>query len=141
METIAQLRWLPGTLGHSAQVQQAGAQVVATAHSWLQQEQHKYAATVVAIVVPVIIFLYSCFLANTAQGPTPGFKHLAARPAGDGKATWSTEGGNAASATGDGVRWLGERELRCLEAICDTLLPGFVGGKKAIVEEVCQRIH
>ncbi|CAM9879816.1 unnamed protein product, partial [Sphacelaria rigidula] len=132
------LRWLSGTLGQRADVEQVGAEAVATAHSWLQQqEQYKCIATAVVIVVSMIIVLYACFLASTAHGPTPGFEHLAARPAGDGKAAgaWSTAGGEAASAIEDGVRWLGERELRSLGAICDTLLPGFVGGKKAIVEE------
>lgn len=70
-----------------------------------------------------------------SQEPTSGFNDLPCKRAGDGKEgnCWATAAGRNHS----GMTWLGRKELRELEALGDTLLPGFEAGDDATVEQVC----
>lgn len=110
------------------------------------------AATLVAGLASAAAVLYVAFLRHSSRGPTKGFNRLRSKAAGSGVQgrKWTT----AAKATERGakgvdigawdggvqVTWLGERELRVLEALGDTLLPGFevetTEGADATVEQV-----
>eukprot|EP00904_Undaria_pinnatifida_P004695 jgi/Undpi1/14226/HiC_scaffold_9.g03875.m1 len=109
------------------------------------------AATLVAGLASAAAVLYVAFLRHSSRGPTKGFNRLRSKAAGSGVQgrKWTT----AAKATERGakgvdigawdggvqVTWLGERELRVLEALGDTLLPGFevetTEGADATVEQ------
>lgn len=117
-------------------------------------------ASVLALIVPAMTAIYVVFLRRSSQGPTPGFKRLRSKEVGIGKEgkKWTVapassaqirkvQGGAAGDTgndgsinAGDAVTWLGENELRVLEALADTLLPGFevdtTEGADAVVEEV-----
>lgn len=107
------------------------------------------AATLLAGVASATAVLYLAFLRHSSRGPTKSFNRLRSKAAGSGieGGKWTTA--NAAEGTGvrvgegeEGVEvtWLGERELKVLEALGDTLLPGFEvdtpEGADATVEQV-----
>lgn len=89
------------------------------------------AALVVVVGFPTALGFYVLFLRFTAEGPTPGFNRLVPKPVGAGKAGGKlctherSVDGNESSRESKAVSWLGFDEVRTLEAICDTLLPGF----------------
>lgn len=92
----------------------------------LQQTTPPRSVAMLLVVVPTMLLAYIAFLKLTSRGPTAGFERLRTKPPGAGKlgGAWTIfEPGTAGG--GDGVSWLGENELKTLEAICDTLLPGF----------------
>lgn len=114
------------------------------------------AATVLAGVASATVVLYVAFLRHSSRGPTKGFNRLRSKAAGSGieGGKWTTaakaaeEGAGVRDGGRDGravVTWLGERELRVLEAFGDTLLPGFevdtTEGADATVEQVQGRVH
>lgn len=108
-------------------------------------------ASVLAAVVPATVMLYFAFLRRSSRGPTPSFNRLRSKVAGAGKqgGKWTIKVEPPSSAAGSadngsmegGVTWLGETELRVLEAFSDTLLPGFevhtAESADAAVDEVC----
>lgn len=100
---------------------------------------HPYTTSVLAGVIPAAVLLYVAFLRRSSRGPTPDFNRLITKEAGTGKAAkkWSAADGTD---TDGEVTWLGDTELRVLEALCDTLLPGFevdtAKGANAVVEQV-----
>lgn len=108
------------------------------------------AATVLAGAASATAILYIAFLRHSSRGPTKGFNRLQSKAAGSGieGGKWTTaakaaeEGANVSAGGGEGVEvtWLGERELKVLEAFGDTLLPGFevdtAEGADATVEQV-----
>lgn len=118
-------------------------------------------AIIWAAIVPAGVLLYFVFLRHTSTGPTPGFSKLRVRPPGAGKAggAWSIVrastddgGGDGGSGddgggqgipveNGDGVSWLGDGELRALEAICDTLLPGFEVGSREDADATVDQVR
>ena len=114
------------------------------------------AATVLAGVASATAVLYVAFLRRSSRGPTKGFNRLRSKAAGSGieGGKWTTaakaadKGAGVSDGGGEGatavVTWLGERELRVLEAFGDTLLPGFevdtIEGADATVEQVRGRV-
>lgn len=80
-------------------------------------------------------------LRSWSRVPSPGFNSLQVRPPGEGKAgkNWSLRNEQLRNGV-EGLTWLGDRELRVLEALCDTLLPGFevatAESDRMVVEEV-----
>lgn len=128
-------RWLPDAIA------QGSASAAAAMQAWLLQYYHlqRYvtSTTVLAVLIPVIVCLYLAFLKHTRQGPS-FTSCLAVKPAGSGQAggAWTVVERGRGEVEG-GVSWLGERELRSLEAMCDTLLPGFSASLEETVREVC----
>lgn len=110
------------------------------------------AATLLAGFASATAVLYVAFLRHSSRGPTRGFNRLRSKAAGSGieGRKWTTaakaaeraaEGADVSAGEGGvEVTWLGERELRVLEALGDTLLPGFeidtTEGADATVEQV-----
>lgn len=104
------------------------------------------ATLVVVVGFPVALGFYVLFLRYTAEGPTPGFNRLVPKPVGAGKAGGKlctrerSVDGSESSRESKAVTWLGFDEVRTLEAICDTLLPGFdISTKenaKVVIEQV-----
>lgn len=76
-----------------------------------------------------------------SRGPSPGFTSLQVRRPGEGKAgrNWSLRSEQPRNGV-EGLTWLGDRELRVLEALSDTLLPGFevapAESARRVIEEV-----
>lgn len=83
---------------------------------------------ITTVALPGILSLMS----GLANSPAPGFNNLASKPVGAGKAGKRWHISNPDGPHGGGnpgkyplINWLGHRELESLEALCDTLLPGF----------------
>lgn len=80
-------------------------------------------------------------LRSWSRVPSPGINSLQVRPPGEGKAgkSWSLRNEQPRNGV-EGLTWLGDRELRVLEALCDTILPGFevatAENARVVVEEV-----
>lgn len=135
-------RWLP-----DINAQQGSSSTAAAMWAWLlqfQQYQYATATTILVVLIPITVCLYLSFLRDTRQGPTPSFEGFSrsTRPAGAGQASgaWTIVESGGEVVEG-GVSWLGERELRSLEAICDTLLPGFSSNLDETVREVRQQVY
>lgn len=94
------------------------------AEMMLSATSYPYTTSVLAGVIPATALLYLAFLRRSSEGPTPKFNRLVVKAAGTGKAAkkWSAGDDNGQEGV---VTWLGDTELRVLEALCDTLLPGF----------------
>lgn len=101
---------------------------------------HPYTTSVLAGVIPATVLLYLAFLRRSSEGPTPTFNRLVAKAAGTGKAAkkWSAGDDNGQEGV---VTWLGDTELRVLEALCDTLLPGFEVDSAADANAVVEQVH
>lgn len=98
------------------------------------------------------VLAYMAFLRSSSWMSTPGLSRLRSKPPGDGKAGSNWVKNAAASPRKDGaggvgngeiaVTWLGGSELQVLEAIGDTLLPGFdIATKEACTATVEQVIR
>ena len=77
---------------------------------------------------------------RSSRGLTPRISSLRAKAPDEGKAGEKWRRRTEHQGAGKGLTWLGERELRVLEALIDALLPGFAvetaADADAVVEEV-----
>lgn len=87
------------------------------------------ASSIIAGIVPTVVFLYLTYRWRKIHGPTPDFYRLRVKPV-NRSTTTTVQKSKVEHEVGAGriVTWLGQRELRVLEALGDTLLPGFEVG-------------
>lgn len=91
-----------------------------------------------------MLYAYLSFLRRSSQGSTPGFRRLRSKPPGAGKQGKNWENPVAGGGKDDGgvrVTWLGSRELLVMEALGDTLLPGFDVDNKEAADAIVEQVH
>lgn len=115
-------------------------------------DELKSSVAAVLLATTTAVLTYMALVRSSSWMSTPGFNLLRSKPPGDGKAgsNWVKTAAAAAphkdgagfQGIGSGevaVTWLGGRELQVLEAIGDTLLPGFeIATKEACTATVEQ---